>query len=106
MDTITGNIRLAAVHMGSNTGIYVMHNWFIKQSLKEALILALWFSIAFENGLLRMLHRTFLHLLRFPMAFLTILEHNDVICIYTNNVTLKKEIRDYLTEFSGLVLEV
>jgi hypothetical protein len=40
------------------------------------------------------------------MAFLTILEHSDAICIYTNDVTLKKEIRDYVTEFSGLLLEV
>lgn len=106
MDTITGDIRLAAVHMGSNTGIYVMHNWFIKGGLKEALILALWFSIAFENYLLRMLQRTFLHLFWFSMAFLTVLEQNDVIYIYTNDVTLKQEIRNYVTEFSVLLLEV
>jgi hypothetical protein len=40
------------------------------------------------------------------MTFLTILGQIDVICVYKNDVTLKKEIRDYVTEFSGIVLEV
>lgn len=106
MDTITGNIRLAAVHMGSNIGILIDAQLIIKRGLKEALILAWWFSIAFENGLLGMLCKTFLRLLWFSMTFLTILGQIDVICVYKNDVTLKKEIRDYVTEFSGIVLEV
>jgi hypothetical protein len=40
MDTITGNIRLAAVHMGSNIGILIDAQLIIKRGLKEALILA------------------------------------------------------------------
>jgi len=39
-------------------------------------------------------------------GFPTILEHSYIICVYIYDVTLKHEMCDYVTKFSGLVLEV